>query len=140
MYPIMKWFHFVGLSLWLGTILIVDMRLMEIGPRRQSAAALSDGLRAWKWIGFVVAFLSGFLLFSVEAANYVSNAGFRLKLAVFPIALLWHVVVQRNTPAWTHGERVSAMGKWAGGIEVVVWAVVVAGSVGFLLTNALTYP
>ena len=140
MYPVMKWLHFTGLSLWLGTILTVDLRLLGVGDRRHTAAELSNSLCAWRWIGFFVAFLGGFLLFSVEATTYVSHAGFRLKLAVLiPLALMWHVVVQRNTRAWTRAEDVSATGKWAGLIELLLWISVVTASVGFLLTNDLTY-
>src|SRR5438552_3889764 len=56
-YPVMQWIHFIGLSLWLGACLTVDLRLIGIGRRRQTAAELSNGLRAWKWIGFGVAFV-----------------------------------------------------------------------------------
>jgi hypothetical protein len=141
MYPVMKWVHFVGLSMWLGTSLTVDLRLIGVGARRQTAAQLSNGLFAWNWIGFFVAFLGGFLLFSVEATTYVSNTGFFLKLAVLtPLALLLHVVVQKNARAWTETEHASAIGKWAGLIEFLLWTSVVTASVGFLLTNAATYP
>lgn len=141
MYPVMKWVHFAGLSVWLGTCLTVDLRLIGIGERRQTAAELSNGLLAWSWIGFFVAFLGGFLLFSVEATTYVSHTGFLLKLAVLtPLALIWHVVVQKKARAWTQAEHTTATGKWAGLIELLLWISVVTASVGFLLTNAVTSP
>ena len=140
MYPVVLWVHFVGLSLWLGTSLTVDLRLMGVGARRQTAAELSNGLFAWNWIGFGVAFLGGFLLLSAEATTYVTNTGFRLKLAVLiPLALIWHVVVQKNTRAWTQTEQTSAIGRWAGLIEFLLWISVVTAAVGFLLTNAVTH-
>jgi len=78
---------------------------------------------------------------SAEATTYVTNTGIRLKLGVLiPLALIWHLVVQRNTRAWTHGEHTSASGKWAGSIELLLWISVVAASVGFLLTNDVTHP
>ena len=140
MYPVALWVHFVGLSMWLGTSLSVDLRLMGVGARRQTAVELSNGLFAWRWIGFAVAFLGGFLLLSVEATTYVTNIGFRLKLAVLtPLALMWHLVVQNKTRAWTQTEPTSAIGKWAALIELLLWISVVAASVGFLLTNAVTH-
>ena len=141
MYPVMKWVHFVGLSMWLGTSLSVDLRLIGVGRRRRSVADLSDAARAWSWIGFVVAFLGGFLLFSVEATTYVSNTAFRLKLAaLMPLALLLHVAVQKNARAWSLAGDPRAIGKWAGLSELVLWLSVVTASVGFLLTNAVTHP
>ena len=140
MYPVALWVHFVGLSMWLGTSLTVDLRLMGVGARRQTAAELSNGLFAWNWIGFGVAFLGGFLLLSAEATVYVTNTGSNLKLAVlFPLALMWHVVVQRKAPAWTRIDRASAIGRWAGAIGFLLWISVVTASVSFLLTNAVTH-
>jgi hypothetical protein len=141
MYPVVLWLHFIGLSMWLGTSLSVDLRLMGIGARRQTAVQLSDGLRAWKWIGFVVAFLGGFLLLSAEATVYVTNLGFWLKLGLLgPLALMWHLFVQKGMPAWTATEPASAAGRWAGLIECLLWISVVTASVMFLLTNAVTHP
>jgi hypothetical protein len=140
-YPVALWVHFVGLSVWLGTSLAVDLRLMGVGARRQTAVELSNGLFAWNWIGFGVAVLGGFLSFSAEATTYVQNTGFCLKLAVLtPLALVWHMVVQKKIGAWTQAEQVSAIGKWAGLIEFLLWISVVTASVGFLLTNAITRP
>jgi len=140
MYPLALWVHFVGLSVWLATSLAVDLRLMGVGSRRHDAVELSTGLFAWNWIGFTVAFVGGFLLLSAEATTYAANTGFRLKLIVLtPAALLWHVMVQKKAPVWTETARTSAIGRWAGLIEFLLWISVVSSSVGFLLTNAVTH-
>jgi hypothetical protein len=139
--PVIRWVHFVCLSMWLGTSLAVDLRLIGVGERRLTAAELSNGLYAWNWIGFSVAFLGGFLLLSADATTYVSNTGFRLKLVVaIPLALIWHLVVQKKTPTWTGTGQTSPIGKWAGWIEFLLWISVVTAAVGFLLTNAVTHP
>lgn len=141
MYPVALWLHFIGVSVWLGASLAVDLRLMGVGARRQTAVELSESFAAWKWIGFGIAFVGGFLLLSAEATTYVTNTGIRLKLGVLiPLALIWHLVVQGHTRAWTHGEHASARGRWAGSIELLLWISVVAASVGFLLTNDVTHP
>ena len=49
-YPFVQVIHFSGLSLWLGTNVTVDLRLLGIGKRRQTAAQLSSGLFVWNWI------------------------------------------------------------------------------------------
>lgn len=141
LYPVVLWLHFVGLCIWLGTALTVDLRLMGVGARRLTAAELSKGLVAWNWAGCALALLGGFLLLSAEATTYVTNTGFRLKLAVLvPMAVIWHLVVRNKTAGWTQTEQTSVTGIWAGVIELVLWISVVAASVGFLLTNAVTHP
>ena len=139
MQPVVLWVHFIGLSLWLATSLAVDLRLIGVGARRHTATELSNRLAVWKWIGFSVAFVAGVLLLSAEATVYVTNTGFLLKLGVLaPLALIWHVVVQKKTRAWTEEGHTSPIGQWAGVLELLLWALVVAASVGYLLTNAVT--
>src|SRR5690242_16140764 len=75
-YPVLQWVHFAGLALWLSACLTVDLRLMGIGPRRLTAAELSNSLSAWKWIGCAIASAGGLLLFSAYATMYVSNIMF----------------------------------------------------------------
>ena len=140
MYPVILWVHFIGLSMWLATTLSVDLRLRGVGARRQTAPELSNALFVWNWIGFAVAFVGGFLLLSAEATVYVTNTGFRLKLGVLaPLALICHVVVQKKIRALSETGQTSAIGKWAGALEFLLWISVVAASVGFLLTNAVTH-
>ena len=141
LYPIVLWVHFIGLSMWLATRVAVDLRLIGVGARRLTAAELSSGLAVWTWIGVGVAVAGGFLLLSAEATTYAANIGFWLKLAVFfPLAVIWHVVVQRKTRAWTMTGETPAAGQWAGAIELLLWISVAGASVIFLLTNAVTHP
>src|SRR6266853_1938427 len=100
-YPFIQWTHFTGLSLWLGSTLAVDFRLLGAGKRFQTASQLSDALFIWNWIGLGIAVLGGFTLFSIAAVGYIDNPAFRLKLVLLiPLALVWHIIVQRKTRVW----------------------------------------
>ena len=141
MFPIAEWIHLSGLSVGLGTSFIVDLRLLGVGRKQPTAGELCEGFFAWNWIGFGVAFLGGFLMFSSDATTYMSNTGFRWKLGILvPLALICHVVVQKKAAAWSRSEKSSAVGKWAGFVELALWTSVVTGAVYFLLTNAVTHP
>jgi hypothetical protein len=129
-YPLIQVIHFSGLSLWLGTNITVDLRLLGIGKRRQTAAQLSSGLFVWNWIGLCILVLGGFLLFSSTATTYVTNPAFRMKLGVLvPVALFWHLVVQQKTRVWGQAQETLPMGKLAGLIELLLWVSVVTAAV-----------
>jgi hypothetical protein len=129
-YPLIQVIHFSGLSLWLGTNITVDLRLLGIGKRRQTAAQLSSGLFVWNWIGLCILVLGGFLLFSSTATTYVTNPAFRMKLGVLvPVALFWHLVVQQKTRVWGQAQETLPMGKLAGLIELLLWISVVTAAV-----------
>src|SRR6202043_2631721 len=100
-YPFVQATHFTGLSLWVGTIVIVDLNLIGIRKKSSMSLQLSDALFIWNWIGFAIAVTGGFLLFSVSAETYLANIAFLTKLGVLiPLGLVVHIVVQQKAPAW----------------------------------------
>jgi hypothetical protein len=129
-YPYIQLIHFSGLSLWLGTNIAVDLRLLGAGKKRQTAAQLSDALFSWNWIGFGVAVLGGFLLFSATATTYLVNPAFEVKLGILvPLALIWHIVVQQKTRTWGQTSDAPTAAKLAGLIELLFWISVVTAAV-----------
>ena len=63
-YPFVQLVHFTGLSIWLGTNLTLDLRLLSVGKWRATAAQLAQDLFVWNWIGFAIVLTGGFMLFS----------------------------------------------------------------------------
>jgi hypothetical protein len=129
-YPFIQLIHFSGLSLWLGTNVAVDLRLLGLGKKHQTAAELSDALFVWNWIGFGTVVLGGFLLFSSIATTYLVNPAFEVKLGILvPVALAWHIVVQRKTRAWGRTADTPLVAKLAGLAELLLWLSVVTAAV-----------
>jgi hypothetical protein len=100
-YPLVQASHFTGLSIWIGTIVAVDVRLLGVGKKSAPPLQLSDALFICNWIGFCIAVSGGFLLFSVSAETYLTNVAFLTKLGLLiPIGLVLHVVIQRKARGW----------------------------------------
>jgi hypothetical protein len=129
-YPFVQLTHFGGLSLWLGTNIALDLRLLGVGRKQQTAGQLSDALFAWNWTGFGIAVLGGFVLFSASATTYVQNPAFQVKLGMLvPTALIWHIIVQRKARDWGKTDETSIGGKLAGLAELLLWICVVTAAV-----------
>jgi hypothetical protein len=129
-YPFIQLIHFTGLSLWLGTNITVDLRLLGIGKRRQTAAELSNALLPWNWTAFCIVVLGGFLLFSASATSYLRNPAFEFKLGLFvPMALLWHIVVQQKSRVWGKEADTPMAAKLGGLLEILLWICVVTAAV-----------
>lgn len=129
-YPFIQLIHFSGLSLWLGTNIAGDLRLLGVGRKPQTAADVCNELFVWNWIGFCTVVLGGLLLFSARATNYIVNPAFRTKLfMLIPAALVWHVFVQTKTPSWGTSTETSSAGRLAGLVELILWLGVVTAAV-----------
>jgi len=129
-YPFVQLIHFTGLSVWLGTSIAVDLRLLGVGKGRQTAAELSEGYFAWNWVGFCFVILGGFLLFSPAASAYLTNPAVRVKLGILlPLSLIWHIFVQQKARTWGQTPDTPRVAKFAGLIELALWASVVTAAV-----------
>ncbi len=129
-YPFTQLIHFTGLSIWIGTNLALDLRLLGVGKKRGTAAELSEDLFAWNWIGFCIVILGGFLLFSSTATTFIVNVAFRWKLGIFiPLAILWHIVVQQKAKTWGTTGETPAIAKFFGLAEILLWICVISAAV-----------
>lgn len=129
-YPFVQATHFSGISLWLGTNFAVDISLLGVGNKRQTPAQLSDALFVWNWLGFGLAVLGGFLLFSVSAETFVINPAFLIKLGILvPAALVTHIVIQCEIHSWGKASEASTAGRRAGSLELLLWFCVATAAV-----------
>src|SRR5215831_20671799 len=76
--------HFLGLSLLVGGILIVDLRLLGFLRHISMRSALS--FLPFAIIGFVINLLTGILFFTADPMMYWPNPAFRLKMFLILLA------------------------------------------------------
>jgi len=129
-FPYVQLTHFTGLSLWVGTNLLLDLRLLGVGKNRSTAAQLCEALFVWNWTGFCIAITGGFMLFSTAALTYVANPAFEMKLGfLIPFGVLLHIFIQRRTPEWGKTAETPGVAKLAGFLELSVWLSVISAAV-----------
>jgi hypothetical protein len=123
-FPVVESLHFIGFALSIGTIAIVDLRLLGLGVRRQTAQELAQDLNRWTLIGFAVMLITGPLMFSADAVRYHYNPSFQFKMTCLLAALLYHFTLHRR--AVRPGVSPLAA-KFAAALSLTLWTGVVAG-------------
>lgn len=128
-FPIIQTFHVLGLALMVGTIAIVDLRILGVILKRRPTAEIADGLLPITWIGFAVMAISGGVLFAAQSEKIYDNIFLQLKLLLLVIAganvALFHLTTYRAIQTWSGviapppAARASAAG------SLLVWALVV---------------
>jgi hypothetical protein len=95
-FPITESVHLLALSVIGGAVLVVDLRMLGLGLKRQSIAELAR--EAWpvfvaSWVAMLV---TGFLLFASEAVKCYYSTPFRVKMVCLLLATLFTVTVKRR--------------------------------------------
>lgn len=141
-FPFLEAVHVMALSLVLGTITIVDLRLLGLASTTRSAERLSSQLLKWTWGAFGLAALTGAMMFTTNARVYAHNTAFQIKLVLLALAglnmLAFRLTAGRTIARWDRQSAAPALGKAAAVLSLVLWvAIVFAGRViGFTTTGA----
>ena len=123
-FPAVQSLHFIGFAMSIGTIAIVDFRLVGFGKGHVGAAALAADLAPWTRAGIAVMLTTGPLMFSTDAVGYHYNPSFQFKMVCLTLALLFHFTLHRRA---VRPNISPVLGKLAGTVSLLLSSAVVAG-------------
>jgi len=95
-FPVVEVLHLFGLTLLLGTVTVVDMRILGFGMRRQSVSDLASALTPWSVGAAIVTIVSGILLFLSEAMKCYGNSAFPYKMWLLLGGIILYFLTQRR--------------------------------------------
>ena len=128
-FPIIECFHIAEFILTVGTIALVDFRLLNWTMREQTPAELAEDTSLWTLAGLVLVVCSGFLLYSGDPDHYYTSVSFLVKMACLIFAIIFHYTVQRKvvsagTPeSKTKAVAYVSLGSW---VAVIFGAIFIA--------------
>jgi putative copper export protein len=138
-FPMLECVHVVAIATVVGTIAIVDLRLLGYRSHRRGVRQLVRDLLPYTWASFVIALLAGSLLFLSNAPKYAHNTQFQLKMLLILAAAVnmavFHLTVYRRIQEWDERSPAPVAARLAGATSLGLWlAVVFLGRwVGFTL-------
>ena len=113
-------FHIMALGMLIGTLVIVDLRLLGFGMRRQSVAQLARYLGSWTLFGVASMIVTGVPLFMSEAVKLSRSTPFFYKMIFLTFAITLHFTLHRKAIASSTGEG-SGLGKLAACLSLMCW-------------------
>lgn len=128
-FPILETVHVIGISMMLGTIVIVDLRLLNVASRWRGVQRMSQEILPYTWVGFAGAVITGTLMFISRATTYYENTPFRFKMLMLALAganmLAFHFWSSRTVEQWGDASRTPRAAKVAGALSLTLWVCVV---------------
>lgn len=120
---VMEVAHYAGFMLLVGSIAIVDLRVLGIAGRNRTATSLAQDLFPWTWVGFAFALVSGFVMFASDAPDFGRSWVFKVKILWIIVALIFGIAVQWKVPSWERPESHSMPigAKFVALISIILW-------------------
>jgi len=129
-FPGIETVHVLALALSVGTIILLDFRLIGAGMRHTPVSQIINGLKRWYLAGFVLMFASGALLFWSEAAKCYKSGPFRFKLLFLLLAginaLIFELRYKPTMDEWDRRKETPAGAKVVGWCSLMFWVGVIA--------------
>jgi hypothetical protein len=129
-FPIIDAIHVLGMTLLVGTVAILDLRLLGLILKTEPVSQVAKQVLPLTWCGFGVMFVSGFLLFWAEAAKSYSNPAFRIKLVLLFLVglnpLIFHSTIYRSVANWNQAEVTPRRARLAALLSLTLWGGIIA--------------
>jgi uncharacterized membrane protein len=144
--PTVEAIHVMAIAVVVGTIFIVDLRLLGYPSTQREFSRLHRELLQWTWWAFVLSVITGVLLFMVNAVTYYRNTAFWLKMALILLAginmLVFERVTAKSVASWDKGVLPPSPARADGGLSLVFWipTLFVARWIGFTKGYDFTIP
>ena len=104
LFPLIELVHVLSICLVVGSIFVVDLRLLGLASIRRPVGRVINGILPLTWSAFAIAVASGSLLFISNATKYLANGYFVAKIFLILAAglnmAIFHAISAKDLPKW----------------------------------------
>jgi hypothetical protein len=128
-FPVIETLHVMALATVYGSIVMVDLRMLGIASRDLRMSKLAGEILPWTWTAFIVAAISGSLLFISKAETYWNNFETRGKFLCMALAgvnmLIYQFGMHRRVAEWDTRVPPPLAVRAAGALSIMLWTGVI---------------
>lgn len=123
LFPAIEICHLLGLAVLGGTVLVLNLRLMNLRFSNEPVAELARDVEPLMIGSVIVMLVSGFFLFSSEAVKMYDNVAFHYKMLFLLLAIVFTFTIYRRvvmspegrvSPFWRFSVALLSLALWAG--------------------------
>lgn len=131
-FPLAECVHIGGFAIGVGSIALVDFRMLNLALRKEPTARILRYTELWTIVALIFVIFSGLMLFISQAHIYLINQIFPIKMYVLAAALIYNFTIHRKVA--TMDNPSPALSKTVAAVSMLLWTAVVFGGIftGFL--------
>jgi hypothetical protein len=120
--------HVIAICTVIGSIALVDLRLLGIASAKRPFTQLARDVLPLTWAAFVLAAMTGSLMFISNAAAYFTTTTFWIKMSIMALAginmLVFEFKTVRGVQEWDLRQTPPPPARLAGGISLACWLLI----------------
>lgn len=128
-FPLIETFHVFAVVTVFGTIAIMDLRLLGLTSGKWSVTSVSKDTLKLTWGAFVLAVITGLLMFVSKATTYMVNPYFLWKMFLIALAgvnmAILHRTVWKTIANWDMSPAIPTGAKVSAALSLAFWIIVI---------------
>jgi hypothetical protein len=122
-WPVCEVFHFIGLALLMGVVLVINLRVLGVGTLKGMDYRDVHKLLPWGVAGFTFNAISGMVFFIAQPQTYTLNLSFDLKILAFVLAGVTVLYQTMFDEPWTLTKYggASRVAKFMAAAQITLW-------------------
>jgi len=130
MFPFVEGLHILALSLSVGIVMILDLRLLGLAFRAQPVSRIMRLIAPWMLVGFAIVFITGLILFCAQAESVSKNVLFLFKMSFLGLAglnaLYYQVRLFPKMHEWDLAPAVPRAARAVAVLSLLLWFLIIA--------------
>jgi hypothetical protein len=133
-FPVIETIHILALTMMFGAIVIIDLRMLGLGMKKQPVSVLAKNLEPYMSWGLLIMLSTGYMLFTSEAMKCFVNEGFKFKMEVLLPAIIFQFTLFRWITHKDENQRPMLLGWVSALLSLILWFGVGVGgrAIGFV--------
>ena len=131
-FPAASIFHLLGMVLFLGMRLVLDLRVTGWAFGGTAVADVVRRVGPWSLVGAIVTVVSGMALYTADPERIAANPVFQLKVAALSAALVnawfFHAVLTRRARDWDTNSSLPAPVQASAYVSLTLWVALIVVS------------
>ena len=130
-FPLFECIHIAMFAMSIGTIALVDFRLLGLTLKKYSPAELLKSTSTWTLTGLIVVITSGLIIWTTDPLRYYYNDAFRYKCIALVVAVIYNYTIHRKVAM---SKTPGAGGAVVAVISLALWISIVFAGIFYAFT------
>jgi uncharacterized membrane protein SirB2 len=113
--------HYFTIFWVVGTIALIDLRVLGLVGKKQTAAQWQEQLSPWMWTAMTICLITGFLEFTTGAGDFYMSNWFLGKMILTLLGVILAVTVFRSVPRWDRLAATPITAKFLAALCLIIW-------------------
>jgi hypothetical protein len=126
-FPLAECIHIGGFAVGIGSIVLVDFRMLNLGLRHETAARILRYTEPWTLVALALVIFSGAALFLSQTYVYLVNIVFPWKMYAMLAAIVYNFTIHRKVATMQNPSPV--LSRTIAILSLLLWVSVVFGGI-----------